>query len=176
MAGFGPFLGPAIPESRLGVRPDDLEGMIEQPLVDLGAKRGIGRPADRSRPEGRREPREHCGVRVLASGQVIELGTVDVDQGNVTGRTNRAQGLVVGLAGVGGENDDLPDLCFVLPRRNKFVQHAVEGLPGEAGAARVIGVGGGVDPERDDGGPNRASAGREIVGQAIDDQGADAQR
>ncbi len=82
----------------------------------------------------------------------------------------------MGLTSVGGENHDFPDLCFVLPRGNKFVQNPVEGLPRQAGTARVIGIGGGVDSEWDNGSPNGARSSREIVGEAVDDQGAGAER
>ncbi len=67
---LGSVMGPGIPELRLGGRLDDFGGMVEQPLIELGADGGVGSAGGRSRPEVRGQPGEQGRVRVLASGQV----------------------------------------------------------------------------------------------------------
>ena len=108
--------------------------------------------------------------------EAAEVKAEDVYHPDFPDRPDGAEGFLVGIGGMGGQDDHLSDPCALLPGGDKFVHDSVQCLPAERRRARAAFVTGGMDAELDGRCPGNAGPGGEIVGEPFEDQRVAAQR
>ena len=105
-----------------------------------------------------------------------EVEGQDVHHAHDAMGANGRQRFQVWLRAVGREHDGLADPCALFPRRDKFVHDPVQCLAGKRGDSGSGLIPARVDAEGNCGGAGNSGPSREIVGEAVEDDGVGAER
>jgi len=142
----------------------------------LGSDREIARDLHMDQVGGEKEHERGVqlatvdgGAGALQQGAELEAEDVDDLHRGLVG-PDGTQRLQVRLAGLGGEDHELPDACPPLPGLDKFVHDPMQRAAAEGCAAREV-VGLLVDSVLQRRHANDPELRREIVGQVLDDDG-----